>query len=119
MIKTIIESPIYKLLFGGGGILIVIFAVIPFIKRKYRTSKREGADNEEMRVNVSSPQTDSNIDNLKEPSEALSTNQVNVDVVVSDNALGKKNAIDFATNLTFSSPSEDKITVKKINLENK
>lgn len=103
MIKNILANPLYSLLFGSSGILIVFISMLSLFKKLKKTPAKH--NNHE---NIQSPLPCEN-DVLK--------NQETLNNIIPDKST--KEAISFVSDLTYTSPADDTISISKINLSNK
>lgn len=101
MIKNIIDHPLYILLFGSGGIIIVIVSIIPLFKKLHKSFN---------------PQ-----DHLKNIPPSHETPVYEKPTPPSFNARNKstEDAIDFVSELKYKSPAEDVIKISKISMNDK
>ncbi len=102
-VNYILQNPIYTLLFGSGGILIVIIPIIQLVKKRRKNSNQQ-------------PEKTLNHPHPRNPYENSNTSVYDEEKSNSAFDDERQNAVSFASELIYNSPVEDKITLKQVDI---
>ncbi|MDR0914500.1 MAG: hypothetical protein LBM65_04990 [Oscillospiraceae bacterium] len=119
-LKNLLENPMYLFLFGGGGVLVVFFAILALVKKNKPTDTQKGNDT------ASSTPPIPIVITVKPPAETRSPQPKNIIFPkptipakkskpnISTPHSADKKELEFVKNLIYNSPPDDKITITKI-----